>query len=624
MKNILPSNVSYESLVTLFSQAPVALSLIMGDNFIIHTANPKSLELWGKDELCIGKPLFEIFPELKSQGFEEIFNNVYKKGEIFKGDKLSIFLNKYDVYEEHFFDFIYSPVYNSQNSSEIIGVSVVATEVTDQVLSARKLKESEYKFEDLIKNSDYSIALYRSKDLIIELANDPMLKTWGKPKSVIGMKLEDALPELEGQPFIGLLKDIFETGETYTAKEDKVDLVVDGKLQTFYYNFSYKPLKNSQGEVYAIYNVAVDVTHLVNGRQEIQKNEQELRKMADSMPQIVWTTDHKGVLKYMNEKWFTFSKYDREMDLTESVKNMMKPGVYERVDQIWKECIQTGKPFEVECEFLSPNTIEEFRWFLARAVPSYNEKGEVKEWIGTFTDIDDFKKLQNQKDNFLGIASHELKTPLTSLKLYTQVIERNLSQNGDQKNAAIASKMDSQIELLNGLVRDLLDVTKIQKGQIQLNKSYFDFDDLIDDVVTEQQMASRHKILVEKSNVGKVFADRHRIAQVMSNLIGNATKYSPEAEEVHVKAHVSGDFIHFSVKDFGIGIPEEKQPKVFEQYYRVSGSKEHTFPGLGLGLYISSEIIKRSGGKIFVNSVEGKGSDFCFQIPTNKGVNNIN
>lgn len=617
MKNTLPSDISYDSLITLFSQAPVAMSLLMGDDYVIHTANPKILELWGKDESCIGKALFDVLPEIKSQGFIEIFDNVYHKGEIFKGDKLSVYLEKYGLYEEHFFDFIYSPVYD-KNHEQIIGVSVVATEVTDQVLSEKRLKESEYRFEDLIQKSDYSIAIYRSEDLFIELANEPMLKTWGKEKSVIGMKLEDALPELEGQPFIGLLKDIFITGKTYTAKEDRVDLVVDGKLQTFYYNFSYKPLKNSDGEVYAIYNVAVDVTHSVNARKEIQKNEEKLREMANSMPQIVWTTDPNGRLQYMNEKWFDFADANSEMNLTESVKNMIKPEVFERVDEIWKECVKTGKPFEVEHEFRNPSNEEEYRWFLARAVPIFNEKNEIKEWIGTFTDIDDFKKLQTQKDNFLGIASHELKTPLTSLKLYTQVIERNLLLNGDQRNAEIASKMDSQIELLNGLVRDLLDVTKIQNGQIQLNESYFDFDELVDEVVAEQQMASRHKIVVQKGNIGEIFADRHRIAQVMSNLICNATKYSPEADEVHVKASLLNDSIQFSVKDFGIGIPQEKQSKVFEQYYRVSGSKEHTFPGLGLGLYISSEIIKRSGGKIFVNSIEGKGSDFCFQIPTCK------
>jgi PAS domain S-box-containing protein len=618
MKSFLEQNVSPESLITLFSQAPVAMCLLIGDDLIIQNANPQILELWGRDSSVIGRPLFEVLPEIKSQGFVEIFDNVYHKGEIFKGNKLPIFLEKFGNLEEHFFDFIYSPVYNDER--KIIGVSVVATEVTDQVISERKLIESEYRFEDLIKNSDYSTAIYRSDDLYIELANDLMLKTWGKDASVIGLKLEDALPELEGQPFIAILKDIFKTGKTYTATEDKVDLVVDGILQTYYFNFSYKPLKNAGGEVYAIHNMAVNVTDLVKARKEVQQREEKFRNLADSMPQFVWTCNHKGKLTYMNDSWYRYTGFDREEDPAEGVRRVIHPEVYEKVLVVWEESLRTGNPFEMEYQFLDPKNPEVYRWFLARAVPAFDGDGNIRQWIGTFTDIDDFKQLQTQKDNFLGIASHELKTPLTSLKIYTQFIEKNLVRQNDLKNAKVARKMDDQIDLLTNLISDLLDVTKIQNGKIQLNESEFDFDQLTEEIVAEQQMTARHKIIINQTKVGGVFADRHRISQVMSNLIGNAVKYSPDADEVIVSTQVIGNNVKFCVKDFGIGIPKDKQNKIFEQYYRVSSSKEHTISGLGLGLYISSEIIKRTGGRIYVSSSEEKGSDFCFEIPKSKNV----
>jgi len=165
-------------------------------------------------------------------------------------------------------------------------------------------------------------------------------------------------------------------------------------------------------------------------------------------------------------------------------------------------------------------------------------------------------------------------------------------------------------------VDDLLDVTKIQNGKIILNNSEFNFDELIVETVEEQQMNTKHTIELNSEPIGIITGDRHRISQVMSNLINNAIKYSPTADKILITSKITEDNnVRFCVRDFGIGIPDDKKDKVFEQYYRVSGSKEHTFPGLGLGLYISSEIIKRSGGKIFVNSVEGKGSDFCFEIP---------
>lgn len=618
MKNFLEQNVSPESLITLFSQAPVAMCLLVGDDLIIQNANPQILELWGRDSSVIGMPLFDALPEVKSQGFVEIFDNVYRGGEVFKGDRLPVFLEKSGILEEHFFNFIYSPVYNDEK--KVTGVSVVATEVTEQVISERKLKESEYRFEDLIKNSDYSTAIYRTDELYVELANDLMLKTWGKDASVIGLKLEDALPELEGQPFIGILKDIFKTGETYTATEDRVDLVVDGKLQSYYFNFSYKPLKNANGEVYAIHNMAVDVTDLVIAREEIQKREERFRDLADLMPQFVWTSNKEGQITYMNDNWYRYTGFDKNEDPAEGVKRVMKPGVFEMVEVVWEESLKTGKSFEMEYQFFDRSNPEVYRWFLGRAAPAFDENGDVKQWIGTFTDIDDFKQLQTQKDNFLGIASHELKTPLTSLKIYTQFIEKNLVKKDDLKNAEVARKMDSQIDLLTVLISDLLDVTKIQNGQIQLNESEFDFDQLTEEIIAEQQMTSRHKIILHPSTIGNVYADRHRISQVMSNLISNAIKYSPDADQVIVSTELKDNKVIFSVKDFGIGIPSDKHKKVFEQYYRVSGSKEHTFPGLGLGLYISSEIIKRSGGRIYVSSTEEKGSDFCFEIPKSKNV----
>lgn len=616
MKSFLEQNVSHKSLITLFSQAPVAVSLLIGDDFVIHNANPQMLELWGRDADIIGRPLFEALPEIQSQGFVEILNNVYRNGEIFNGNRWPVFLEKYGVSEECFFNFIYAPVYN--DDKKIIGVSVVATDVTEQVISERKLKDSEYRFEDLIKNSDYSIAIYRTEDLYVEFANERMLKTWGKDASVIGTKLEAALPELEGQPFIGILKDIFKTGKTYAAEEDKVDLVVDGMLQTFYYNFSYKPLKNPNGEVYAILNMAVNVTDLVMARKKIQESENKLRDLADSMPQFVWTCNDEGQITYMNNSWYKYTGSTENDDQTKLVRNMMKPETVEKVDKMWKESIQNNIPFVLEYELQDPHQEGSYRWFLGRAVPNFGENGEVKQWTGTFTDINEFKQLETQKDNFLGIASHELKTPLTSLKLYTQFIKMNLEKSGDQKNADVVKRMDSQIDRLTELINELLDVTKIQKGQMPLNESYFDFDQLADEVIEEQQMTSRHKMVVSKSTVGTVFADRHRISQVMANLISNAIKYSPDADEVHISISLEGDKARFCVRDFGIGIPADKQSKVFDQYYRISESKDHTFPGLGLGLYISSEIIKKTGGEISVSSIEGEGSDFCFRIPKNK------
>jgi len=615
MKNFIKTNISTDSLALLLVQAPVALSMLMGDEFVIQVANPQMLQLWGKQPEIIGSKLMDALPELEGQAFIDILNIVKATGNIYKGYKEKCYLVRNGHTDECYFDFIYAPIYND-DKSEIIGISVVATEVTDQVQTEKKLTETEYKFENLIRNSDYAVAIYKGEDFIIDLANDKMLKTWGKDDSIIGKRIEEGIPELVGQAFLGLLKQVYESGETYSAKEDRADLVVDGKLQTYYYNFSYQPLKNHNGEVYAIANVAVDVTEAVLTKQRLQENEAKYKNLADSLPIIIWTADKEGNIDYYNKKWYDYTGFEGVDSREAATHKILHPDDIERATQVWQRSKENKSAYEIEYQFKDGQTEDSYKWFLGRAVPIKDTNDEIIQWIGTCTDINEFKQFQQQKDNFLGIASHELKTPLTSLKLYSQYLEKNLRKQDDQKNADVAMKMDDQINKLTGLVNDLLDVTKIQNGKILLNKSNFNFDVLVTEIITEQQMSTSHRIYLEAENIGEIYGDRHRISQVMSNLISNAIKYSPDSDKIKITTKLTEEgCVLFSVKDYGIGIPEDKKDKVFEQYYRVSGSMEHTFPGLGLGLYISSEIIKRSGGRIFVNSIEGKGSDFCFEIP---------
>lgn len=615
MKNFIKSNISLDSLAIMLVQSPVALAMLMGNDFVIKVANPQMLQLWGKTKDIIGLDLLQALPELQDQPFMGFLRNVMATGEPYKGYQQIAYLIRNGKNEECYFDFIYAPIYNDEET-EVIGISVVATEVTDQVLAQKKLEETEYKFENLIKQSDFSIALYKGKDLVIDMANNAMLKSWNKDSSVIGKTLEEALPELQGQPFVEILRNIYDTRQTYTSKEGEVFLERDGQLKKLYYNFSYKPLFNQKGDIYAILNVATDVTEMVETKKQLKQNEERYRNLADSLPIIVWTADKDGKTDYYNQKWYDYTGFEGVESREDVTKKLLHPNDYDRALEVWRASNQNKVPYEIEYQFRDRTKENSYKWFLGRALPIKDQQGDVVQWIGTCTDIDDFKQFQQQKDNFLGIASHELKTPLTSLKLYSQFLEKNLRKQEDYKNAEVARKMDDQINKLTSLVNDLLDVTKIQNGQILLSKADFDFDELVKEIIDEQQMSTNHKIELEANQIGMVQADRHRISQVMSNLISNAIKYSPLGDRIQITTNKTSDNkILFSVKDFGIGIPDDKKDKVFEQYYRVSGSKEHTFPGLGLGLYISSEIIKRSGGKIFVNSVEGKGSVFSFEIP---------
>ncbi|QNS42411.1 PAS domain-containing sensor histidine kinase [Chryseobacterium manosquense] len=610
MKNFLQHQVSFESLTTLFGQAPIALAMLMGENQVVEIANQQILDLWGKSESVIGLPLLEALPEIKDQEFPKILQEVYRSGKPYKGNNMLAKLEKNGILTDCYFDFLYSPIFNDEN---IIGVSVVATEVTDKVLSEKKLWESELRFKELVESSDYSTAIYKGEDLIIEFANDQMIKTWGKDKTVIGKTLQNALPELQGQPFIDILKNVYRTGIPYFSQEDRVDLFVDGVLQTFYYNFSYKPMRDADGKVYAIINVAVNVTELINARKIAESAEDEYRNFANAMPHMVWSAGPTGKLDYGNANLLrllnlTIDEIDK-FDFTKIVH----PDDLPSVAKVWRDISEDPKQFELEYRMFDREK-NEYIWYLTTGTPFFKD-GEFCKWIGTSTDITEFKNLVKQKDTFLGIASHELKTPLTSLKLYAQVLERMLRKTGDEKNADFAKKMDLQVVKLTSLIGDLLDVTKINSGKIHLNQTHFNFQTVVMEIAEEMQMSTYHKIEIYGEKEGTVFADRERIGQVMTNLMSNAIKYSPDADRIIVETEHKGNDIIFTVKDFGIGMPPDKKDHVFEQYYRVSGDEESTFPGLGLGLYIAAQIVERSGGKIWVNSILGKGSTFSFSLP---------
>jgi signal transduction histidine kinase len=231
-------------------------------------------------------------------------------------------------------------------------------------------------------------------------------------------------------------------------------------------------------------------------------------------------------------------------------------------------------------------------------------------------DIKERIEADKKKDEFISIASHELRTPVTSLKGYTQILQMILERENQEQAYDLLGKMNKQIDKLTRLIVDLLDVTKIDNGEILFDFEEFDFNELVKENADEMERTTeKHKIKLQLSEDVVIKGDRNRLSQVLTNFISNAIKYSPEANEIIITSSVADNNVTLCVRDFGVGIPKEKQSKIFKRFYRVSGHNKHTFPGLGLGLYISSEIIKRHAGRIYFNSDEGKGSAFYFQLP---------
>lgn len=256
------------------------------------------------------------------------------------------------------------------------------------------------------------------------------------------------------------------------------------------------------------------------------------------------------------------------------------------------------------------------RVMLLNARKTYRQVNNTEAILLAFEDVTIKKQLETQKDDFIGIVSHELKTPLTTIMAYSQLLGKYLKNNHDEKGSLYLSKMTNQMERLTQLIASFVNVYKIQTGKLILNKTSFILDNLIMEIISNYKLTNKSYIVEFRvhSNI-PVYADRERIAQVLVNLISNAIKYSPKATKVIVKSIYEPKKVTVSVRDFGFGITKDEQKKVFERFYRVQNKKEYKISGLGLGLYITSEIIYQHKGKIWIVSEEGKGSTFYFTLP---------
>jgi len=259
-----------------------------------------------------------------------------------------------------------------------------------------------------------------------------------------------------------------------------------------------------------------------------------------------------------------------------------------------------------------------------------SEKGEQLILLA-MQDITEQRVLQQRNDSFMSMASHELKTPVTTIKTLVQILQMQYEKSKDTTLVEYLATIGKQIEQLTKLVSDLLDVSKIKADKFKLEKRVFDFDALAMEIVQSCQLLSpKHTITIQGKTKAQISGDRDSISRVFINLITNAIKYSPDANTIIVSLSQDKKDVCVGIKDFGIGIAEGHQDKIFERFFQVGNDSGQSFAGLGIGLYISAAIVAQHRGRIWVESSEGKpvragdaarahqGSTFLFQLPKQK------
>lgn len=349
-----------------------------------------------------------------------------------------------------------------------------------------------------------------------------------------------------------------------------------------------------------------EIEYKNQAQSELRERVQELRSILESIPQIAFTAKSNGKIEFVNQHWFNYGQLENEFPPTH-------PDDVSIVEE-WNKAVLKGEPLTLEVRFKKRGS-SEYRWHLLKALP-VKEEDQIMKWVGTFTDIEEQKQSEQKKDEFISIASHELKTPLTSIKAYLQLLQRSVDTADSNVIVNYLQRTQVQIEKLHHLITDLLDISKIESGKLKFNKKLFNFKPLLNSVLeTIHQTHEGCNVTVKGDPDVQIYGDDERIEQVIINYLTNAIKYSPDSKKVEVETLIMNNReLRVNVKDYGIGISKEKQANIFQKFYRAEDSSSR-FQGLGIGLYICAEIVKRHDGKYGVQSEPGKGSVFYFSLP---------
>lgn len=660
----------------LISEIPARMATLAGPNLVYEYVNSRYSTLFkGRD--LIGKPLIDALPELKNHPLINQLKTVYETGITYEGHEVCVPLAQElgGPLINTYFNLVYQPRYDEHGV--INGILSFAYDITELVNARKISQEKELQLsslnekiqavneelnaanEELVEANDElmhaqahlenlnatlddkvksrtaalllaqqdsekqrerlarffmqapaGICIFDGPDFVFELVN-PHYQQLFPDRELIDKKLLDALPELANTEIPKMIELVFKTGEPFDRNEMLIPLAktIDGPHEERYFNFIHQARYNINGEIDGVMVFAFEVTEVVLNRIKERQREDRFKFLLNAMPQQVWTARPDGELDYVNEVVST--DFGRSIvDIVGSGwQTFVHPDDLQYCLERWMDSLSNGTEYMVEFRLLFANGT--YKWHLARALPLI-EDGKITLWLGTNTNIEFQKTNEQRKDEFLSIASHELKTPLTSIKAFNQLMARVNDTIDFQQHI---KKSSDNIMRLERLIDDLLDVTKITAGKMQYNMEKFNFDGMVEDVVESfKLLALQHEVILEHNEPAIYCGDRFRLEQVLNNFLSNAVKYSPKGKKIIINSRNEQDNLVVSIQDFGIGIAKEDINRLFERYYRVENTAMR-FEGLGLGLFIASEILKRHKGNFWIESEEGIGSIFYFRLP---------
>ncbi len=649
-------------LQAILDQAPVAMCLFVGDDLKVVSANQLMCEIWGRSaEQVLNQPLLEGLPELQGQGFDELLRQVLYTGEPVTGKEVAAQMTRNGNLETTYYNFVYQPLYDEQGT--ILGVVDVAMEVTELVLARKAVEEREKALQslnqqlekrvrertkqleiahqkaelqwkelfNLFEQAPVAIAVFNGPDYVIDLANQKVCALWGRTQQqALNTPLFELLPEAAGQGFEELLDHVMATGEPYLANELPSQINRHDRQDTVYWNFVYYPFRDDQQEIKGVTVVANEVTEQVVARKKIVESQKELRRfkfMADQAQDAFVLIRKDWTFAYLNknalESWGYSEEEAQHLRLADIEPTFQEEPFALIFEKAQKESIppaetwhkrKGGELFPVDVNAVGLELDgEPYVFAIARDI---SERKKVEETLRLKNE--ELVHINNDMDNFIYTASHDLRTPITNIEGLIMILQDNLPTEalGVKLVQQTIELMQESVTRFKKTITSLSDVVKLQK-EYQGDVVLVNLEAVIQEVQLDlQPMIQESGATLEVDLIDCTFIrfSEKNLRSVVYNLISNAIKYrSPERlPKIHIRCERSGEYQILTVKDNGIGMRKNSLDQLFNMFKRFHTQVE----GTGIGLYMVKKLVVNAGGLIKVESKEGEGTTFRVYFPS--------
>ncbi|MDI1270333.1 MAG: PAS domain-containing protein [Polaromonas sp.] len=599
------------------------VSLMLGSAFPMFVAWGPALntlyndaygEIMGaKHPAGMGQPFLDIWHEIRVELVPLVARAV--GGEAFFMENLPLRMRRHGYDEDTWFTFSWSPV--RDEAGGVAGFFCACTETTGMVLAERHQRAEQERLQSLFSQAPGFIAIMRGPDHVFEIANQAYVQLTGF-RDVIGKPLALALPEVVEQGFVKLLDQVFTTGEPYVGRSVRLMLnhERDAPPTEAWLDFVYQPLRDAKGAVNGVFVQGHEVT-------ELQRIQQALLAFSNSIPAIAWVAAADGPLERFNSQWQAYTGQTAESALGNGWMAFLHPDDRVVARENWARVRGGNQEWQVDYRLRGAGGA--YRWFKARAVPQLDADGRVLRWFGTTTDIEDAKKnhqalrdADRQKDEFLATLAHELRNPLAPIRAAAQLLGSPASQPAAREHAV--EVIGRQVGHMARLLDDLIDVARITQRRVVLKKVPLAVDDLVESVletVRPLAQAKRHVLVATIGGDGlQLVADPLRLAQVLSNLLNNAVKYTDEGGQIGFDVQVEVDWLSFTVTDSGIGLSQAAIENIFTMFAQEKSALDRSEGGLGIGLALAKGLVELHGGTVSAFSEgPGRGSRFVVKLP---------